>query len=362
MNIFKLTTISVLLLTGPLLWAEPTSVVSPPASTDPLAEALPILQAKYPDFATLNYKQGDHLSDLIARSNGEISLDAETISAPFSIVTATLPDNIIYWRLASFTPATSWVDLGTQLEKEGSSATGVILDLRSNADQAGVAEASQVINFFAPGDGSLSKFLPLMADGLKFGGPVIPDHPYHGPIVVLINHQTTGEAEVLAARLKADGALVVGRETSGKGAVFKEQKLSSGNILRYVAAHVFEADGSDLWGQPVVPDIALKVNDRTEKAALVLIRDKHISDVIEESAERHRLNEASLVKGQDPELDDYLASLEKGPVLLSLPVIHDVALIGALDSLRAIRLSEQPPAEATTTAKASTPATTSSVQ
>jgi hypothetical protein len=116
------------------------------------------------------------------------------------------------------------------------------------------------------------------------------------------------------------------------------------------------------WGHPVVPDIALKVNDRTEKAALVLIRDNHISDVIEESAERHRLSEASLVKGQDPELDDYLASLEKGPVLLSLPVIHDVVLISALDSLRAIRLSERLSTEATTTAKVSTPATTSSVQ
>jgi hypothetical protein len=181
-----------------------------------------------------------------------------------------------------------------------------------------------------------------------------------------------GAAEALAGYLQADGAIVVGRETAGKVALFKEDKLSSGPVLRYVVpatepndpfgAFKFRNEAPQ-WGHPVIPDIALTVNDRNEKAALVLIRDNHISDVIEESAERHRLSEATLVKGQDPELDAYLASLEKGPVLLSLPVIHDVALISAMDSLRAIQLSERPlSAEPTTTAKASTPATTSSVQ
>jgi hypothetical protein len=70
------------------------------------------------------------------------------------------------------------------------------------------------------------------------------------------------------------------------------------------------------------------------------------------------MNEASLVKGQDPEWDEYLASLEKGPVLLSLPRIHDTVLIGALDSLKAIRLS-QSSIPAQVTAKVSPPATTS---
>ena len=54
------------------------------------------------------------------------------------------------------------------------------------------------------------------------------------------------------------------------------------------------------------------------------------------------MSEASLVQGQDPEWDDYLSSLEKGPVLLSLPHIHDPVLIAALDSLRAIRFSQGP--------------------
>jgi hypothetical protein len=347
MNILKLTLLSLLLLPGLVLQA------------DPLAEALPILQAKYVDFNALHYRQGDRLGDLIARSDGKIFLSApEAAAAPVPIITATLPDNILYWRLASFTPEKNWLDLGTRLEQENGNAAGIILDLRSNVAPDDIAGAAQVVTYFMPGDDILLKFLPLMSDEKKIGHPVILDHPFHGPVIVLINDQTTGAAEVLAARLKADGALLVGRESSGKGAVMEEQKLSSGNVLRYVAAHVYQPDGTPLWGHPVVPDIALTVDDQTERAALALIKDNQILDVIEESPERHRLSEASLVQGQDPEWDDYLASLERKPVLLSLPVIHDTVLISALDSLKAIRLSERsvPPQSQ---ANASLPASTS---
>jgi len=357
-NIFKSSLLSLLFVFGPILRADPPAA-APPNPADPLPEALPILQSGYADFATLNYKPGDHLTDLIARSNNEISLNAPDASlTPPPILTATLPNGILYWRLASLTPKKSWLDLATQLAQANSSAAGMILDLRSNAGPENIAGAAQIIDYFAPGDKTIWKFLPLLADGHKFGGPVIPNPPFRGPIVVLINHQTTGAAEILAGRLKADGALLVGAGTSGTGAIFKEEKLSSGNVLRYVAAHYVQADGSDLWNHPIVPDISLAVDDRAEKAALVLIGDNHIPDVIGESSERHRLSEASLVQGQDPEWDGYLASLEERPVLLSVPVVHDVALISAIDSLKAIRLSQRP-GPAQTTADASVPPSTS---
>ena len=105
----------------------------------------------------------------------------------------------------------------------------------------------------------------------------------------------------------------------------------------------------------------MTVHDHDEKAALILIKDNQILDVIQESAERHRMTEAALVQGQDPEWDDYLASLEQRPVLLSLPVIHDVVLISALDSLKAIRLSAKNHSGAQPRLNPATP-TSSSVQ
>jgi hypothetical protein len=355
------------LLTGPALLADPPAV-------DPLAEALPILQAKYPDFKKLQYKEGDHLSDLIVRSDGKISLNAPktaTSAVPTPNVIATLPDNIFYWRLASFTPEKSWLDTGGQLQQAAPSTVGVILDLRSNIAPDDYRGATQVRVFVAPSDFTHFRFSDTDSEYHSGGNPVRllgGQYSFHCPIVVLTNNQTTGAAEALAACLQADGALVVGRATAGKMGVFEEQKLSSGQILRYfVSAVGSEEDPTAVfkipqhslpWGQPIVPDIALSIDDRTEKAALTLIRDNRILDVIEESAERHRMSEASLVEGQDPEWDDYLASIEKREVLLSLPAIHDVALIRALDSLKAIRLSQRPlPARAT--AKASPPGASS---
>jgi hypothetical protein len=358
MNITKLTLQSCLLLAGPLLWADSPAVVSSPVA-DPVAEAVPILQASYPDFPALHYKDGDHLTDLIARSNGKISLVAPDVIGPVPIITAALPDGILYWRLASFTPRKDWADLAGELRTmiDDRHVVGAVLDLRSNMTPDDYAGAAQVANFFVPGDSTFFKYLPQKGDSFVHMPLTIPDHQFQGPLVVLINDQTTGAAEALSSCLKANGALLVGRATTGTSSFLEEHKLTTGQILRFMVAQPNVSDA----GQPLVPDIALTEDDHTEKAALTLIRDNHISDVIQESAERHRLSEASLVKGQDPELDEYLTSLERKPVLLSLPVIHDTVLISALDSLRAIRLSQRPfPVEAAANAPAS--ATTSSVQ
>jgi hypothetical protein len=359
MNILKLALLSLLLLTGPVLWAESPAVVPAPAA-DPLTEALPILQTSYVDFPALHYQTGDHLNDLIARSNGKISIDPPEINERTPIITAVLPGGIIYWRLTSFTPKKNWADLAGDLKTmiDFQHAVGAVLDLRSNTAPDDYAGAAQVASFFVPGDCSLYKYLSQKGDGVFHLPLPISDREFQGPLIVLTNAQTSGAAEALAACLKADGALVIGRATAGKASFFEEHKLSSGQILRFVPAQVSLADGTPLLGHPVMPDIALTVDDHTEKAALMLIRDNHILEVIQESAERHRMSEASLVQGQDPEWDDYLASLEKGPVLLSLPSIHDIALISALDSLRAIRLSQKPlPSQAT--ANASPPASSS---
>ena len=342
MNAFQLSLY--FLLTGSVLMAEPTPPSVPLPTVDSITEVLPILQSKYFLFHDLQYKPGDHLSDLIARSKGGITLSApDPLSTPNPIVTATLPGNIIYWRLASFTPEKSWPDLGTQLEQARGSVAGIILDLRSNVAPDDYPGAAQVSAFFAhdPAPPFLIENSSILFPAISFH----PVQPFYQPVVVLINHKTTGAAEALAESLKHQGALVMGQSSAGKAAFFEQQRLASGHILRYLVAPVCLPHGKDLFGYPVNPDISLTINDQSEKGALIMIRDNHILDVIQESAERHRLNEASLVQGQDPEWDDYLASLESKAhehFLLSLPPIHDTALVSAIDSLKAIRLSQRP--------------------
>jgi hypothetical protein len=308
-------------------------------AADPTAEALPILQAKYVNFAELHYQSGDHLSDLSARSEGKISVVSPDNAAPAPISTTVLPDGIAYWRLASFTPRKDWTGLMADFNAmaDAQHVFGAVLDLRANAsdDYAG---AAQVLNFFVPNDTSLLKYGPQIALAEPKAPTLTAQLHFTGPIIVLTNGQTAGAAEALAGCLKSDGGLVVGRATAGVG--FEEDKLSDGEILRFAVPLAPRV--GDTMVRPVTPDIALTVDDHNERAALTLIRDDHVLDVIQESAERQRMSEASLVKGQDPEWDAYLASLERGPVLLSLPRIHDPVLVTALDSLRAIHLYGAP--------------------
>lgn len=311
----------------------PVTPVAPPASpTDPIAEALPFLQAAYVDFPALHYKEGDKLSDLESRAQGKISILMPGTVAPAPILTATLPDGIAYCRVGSFSPKKDWAGVASDLNAlAGTHISGIVVDLRGNAS-SDYAGAAQMLGFLVPNDSALLKYAPAT----KAGAAPIPPLPHlDGPLIVLTNDQTADAAEALAGRLQSDGALVVGRATAGTG--FEEDKLPDGAILRFATA-LHRLPGDTLT-RPVVPDIAMTVDDHNEKAALMFIREDRVLDVIQEQSPRKRMSEATLVSGQDPEWDAYLSTLEQTPVLLSLPRVHDPVLVTALDSVRAIRLS-----------------------
>jgi hypothetical protein len=281
----------------------------------------------------------------VARSDGGIQLLAQTEKTPAKpILSALLPGNIVYWRLASFTPEKTWNDLAAQLDQwTGQGAQGIILDLRNNVAPDDLDGAAQIAAFFARDRAS-----PFVIQGSALGiVPVIsfhPARPFPRPMVVLIDHDTRGAAEALAALLQRQGALLMGQSAPGKVARFAQKTLSTGQVLRYLEASVLLPDGTDLWNHPVTPDITLPVHDETEKAALTLIDQGGVMDVIGEADERHRMSEAALVRGEDPEEDAYLATLEKNSPAgrLKLPVTRDTVLISALDSLKAIEVSLRP--------------------
>lgn len=324
-----------------------------PSPAPTVAEVVPVLESGYPDFKELHYEKGDQLADLVARSHGEISLGAvkSDPAAARPIQSLVLPENIVYWRLGSFVPASNWADLALQLQTR-QDASGIILDLRSNTAPNDYDGAMRIASFFTP----VGTRLFVMTDASNTprdftstnflsGTPLTV---FHGPVMVLVNDQTRGAAEILAACLKNAGALVMGRSTPGRAAKTQEETLASGKVLSFVTAHVALANGTDLWNHPVVPDITLKIDDQAEKSALARIEEGKVMDVIAGAARRHRLNEASLVSGDDPDLNDFVDSHEKKPEARppSAPVVQDAVLMAALDSLKAIRLSQRPAAPA----------------
>ena len=161
--------------------------------------------------------------------------------------------------MATFTPKKDWASFASDLSTMVNSQhdIGAILDLRSNSTPDDLAGAAQILSLFVPDDTTFLKCLAQKKDAA--GLPTLPilGHDFNGPIVVLTNGQTTGAAEALADCLKADGALVVGRATPGQAAIFEEQKLASGQILRFVTGNVSLADGTPLGAIPSHPDISI---------------------------------------------------------------------------------------------------------
>jgi hypothetical protein len=208
-----------------------------------------------------------------------------------------LPGNIVYWRAGSFTPTTSWDDLASAASQAMAPARGLILDLRSNTSPEDFGGALRVAGYLAKGQ----------------NGSPFQQAAYHStadsiPLIVLTNRETRGAAETLAGALQSRGALVMGEATEG--------------------AHA------------VTPDVTTTANDGDEAVSLALIDRHQVESVITESAARHRMSEAALVKGQDPEQDAFIASHEQAAPVALTPATRDMALVEALDSFKAIRVVE----------------------
>jgi hypothetical protein len=295
-------------------------------------ELLALLRANYVDFDKVNAKSGD-LHEMIAESQGGLSV-APAAPSSARMYAVMLPGNVIYWRAGSFTPATSWDNLAAQANRNAVSAAGLILDLRSNYTPDDFAGALQVASFLSKGRPGLNFPQSAFHAASFSASSVLQGQP---TVIVLTNRETRGAAEILAASLQQQGALVMGAATEGKAAIFSEVPLASGSVLRYATAHVYLSNGTDLWDRPVVPDVTTTTDDREEATALAVIDREQVGDVIHEYAPRQRMSEAALVAGQDPEQDAFIASHEEAarPVV---PATRDVALLEAMDSLKAIRV------------------------
>ena len=84
-----------------------------------------------------------------------------------------------------------------------------------------------------------------------------------GPLAVLVNGETRGAAEVLAAALRQAGAgLILGSPTAGEATAFREFPLSNGERLRVAAAPA--SSGGSMISR-VQPDIAVTVTAGDER-------------------------------------------------------------------------------------------------
>lgn len=175
-------------------------------------------------------------------------------------------------------------EIAAALEKwQAAGKFGVILDLRG-ADGTADGEIPAVAAKFAP----VGEVLYSMDDRQGHGIVAVPAGAAPAaslPLMVLVDEETSGAAELLAAVLGGGvkGAMVIGRETSGDPMIREPKKLSTGRYALLATRQLKTADGAVYSGaNGVAPDVAITDSalDETvyEPEAPVLRKGKTMTD------------------------------------------------------------------------------------
>ncbi len=227
---------------------------------------------------------------------------------------------------------------------------GLVLDLRY-ASGTDYAAAAGVADLF------LSKERPLLDWGNGMVRSKEKADALTLPVAVLVNHQTSGAAEALAALLRETGTgLVIGSLTAGQAMIAQEFPLKNGERLRIATSPIQVGEGAALSAEGVNPDIAVQVAPEDERihysdafrslqSTNQLFASPGLSFTNQASstnrARRTRFNEAELVRErrEGPPLDtDLSPPRETEP---EKPIVRDPALARALDLLKGLAVVRQ---------------------
>jgi C-terminal processing protease CtpA/Prc len=228
-------------------------------------------------------------------------------------------------------------------ETNKSKIKGIILDLRF-AGGNDYRAAAAVADCFLDSD------RPLLDWGTGAAGATKKTNALTVPVAVLVNSQTRGAAEAVAAALReTDTGLILGGTTAGQASMYKEFPLANGDKLRIATAPIKLGDGAPL-AHGVKPDIEVAASVADEKEYLTdPYKDLHppapakkpdTNSTAAAGGTFHRPNEAELVRerreGQMSADDSEEAPERAAEETPPPPVIEDAALARALDLLKGL--------------------------
>ncbi len=225
--------------------------------------------------ATLKRDEGDSVllrfgrqSDSGKESTYDVTLPYQSSSSTNVTYTVENQVGVIDINQISSDSASVVKDVINECQNKG--ATSFVLDLR-NVPGGYLTQAVGIASLFMDGgavvqvktkDGTTSK----VAEGSLLT---------KAPLVVLVNAQTSGSAEVLAAALQETGrAQLVGVNTQGKSTVQVMKPLSFGGALRYTVASYLTPKGRSFDKVGVTPDISQSGSSKQRSRAIELARSE----------------------------------------------------------------------------------------
>jgi len=211
----------------------------------------------------------------------------------------------------------------------------VILDLRG-AGLSGDFDAASALEVYFCAKGSELYRFDYGAAGTHGGDTVsAPADPlFTGVLIVLVDESTAEAAETIAASLQECAkALILGSTTAGRPFKYQDVRLN-GAVLRMAVAEVLLPDGKKLGVNGLKPDISVAPGSASRAQLVQSVSTHGVASVIQER-DRPHLNEAALVSGSNPDVDE-LEQEQNGTV--PAPPLIDRQLEQALDLITSISI------------------------
>ena len=227
-------------------------------------------------------------------------LDAKSAAAKNGAVniakTEMLGEQIFYVRLGALGHGTAKALDAALGPVPCEKLNGIILDLRFVRGDD-FADAADMAGRFLP------KGAPLFTlEGAKRAArsfSVSYEKPCTAtPLIVLINRETAGSAEALAAAFEnQQRAVLIGGVTAGEAVDRVELPLTGGGKLALAVAEIVMPGGKKIFPRGLEPDVPVKVDLALERKLLLgPDAQKSLRASLEPKITKHRLNEAELVR------------------------------------------------------------------
>lgn len=179
----------------------------------------------------------------------------------------------------------------------------LILDLRASGSSNDFEAAAGFAQRFAEkGDVLFILRKPSANQEKAFRSTTPPS--YQGLLIVLVDGETAGPAEALAAFLQTQRkAMVLGEPSAGRAYEYADLPLPSGKTtLRVAVSEVLGPDKQPVYPKGIVPDVAVEM-PAADKQKIFAESSQHGMAGFVFQNERPHLNEAALLAGTNPELD-----------------------------------------------------------